>query len=130
MLCGPFVPSNKAGSVAAPGLEEDGAGRNIACPGSGSTTKPASREGAELSGSFLSLEAFPSQSVALWSWLCLLRDPLAEPDLLSPIAHTPVYTSALLIRKRYCSQVCLNKFPADLSQVGAVLRPKNKPAPN
>ena len=23
MLCGPFVPSNKPGSVAAPGLEED-----------------------------------------------------------------------------------------------------------
>lgn len=52
MLCGPFVPSNKPGSVAALRPEEDRAGRNIACPGSGSTTKPALKEGDELRGSF------------------------------------------------------------------------------
>lgn len=52
MLCGPFVPSNKPGSVAALRLEEDRAGRNIACPGSGSATKPALKEGDELRGSF------------------------------------------------------------------------------
>lgn len=53
MLCGPFVPSNKPGSVAALGLEEDGTGRNIACPGSGSITKPALREGAEWRGALV-----------------------------------------------------------------------------
>lgn len=50
MLCGPFVPSNKPGSVAALGLEEDGTGRSIAGPGSGSITKPALRGGAERRG--------------------------------------------------------------------------------
>lgn len=52
MLCGPFVPSNKPGSVAALRLEEGRAGRNIACPGSGSTTKPALKERDALRGSF------------------------------------------------------------------------------
>lgn len=52
MLCGLFVPTNKPSSVAALRLEEDRAGRNIACPGSGSTTKHALKEGDELRGSF------------------------------------------------------------------------------
>lgn len=116
MLCGPFVRSNKPGSVAAPGLEEDGAGRNIACPGSGSTTKPALREGAELRGSFLSLVTFSSKSEALWSCLQLLRDSFTEPDLISPVAHTSVYSlcfsnpKALLLSHLF-KQVPHRSFP-------------------
>lgn len=116
MLCGPFVPSNKPGSVEAPRLEEDGAGRNIASPGSGSATKPALREGAEPRGCFLSLETFPSKSEVLWSCLCSLRDPFTEPDLISPVAHTSVYSLRFINPKalslsRLFEQVPHRPFP-------------------
>jgi len=63
----------------------------------GAPQSPALREGDELRGSFLSLESFPSKSEELWSCLCLLRDPFTEPDLISLVAHTSVYSLCLLI---------------------------------
>lgn len=85
------LPTNLA-LLRPPGLEEDGAGRKIACPRCASVTKPALKEGGGLRWSFLSLETFPSKSEVLWSCLCLLRDSFMEPDLISPSTHQCVFS--------------------------------------
>lgn len=92
MLCAPFVPSNKPGSVTAPGAGGR-RGRKENCLSSMCECHKACIEGGGgLRWSFLSLETFPSKSEVLWSCLCLLRDSFMEPDLIFPSTHQCVFS--------------------------------------